>query len=118
MGSKFMASAYNRFGEPNPKATKYKSGGSVKRDYRDEKEVETVETVLENTKIVPVPQQNIGLMAAQYFGVRSALSQEDGVTVTATYFPYYDRYGNLSGFKKRDWTIPKEQRAISPLLAS
>lgn len=33
MGSKFMASAYNRFGEPNPKATKYKSGGSVKRDY-------------------------------------------------------------------------------------
>ncbi|EFE8349666.1 AAA family ATPase [Escherichia coli] len=110
MGSKFMASAYNRFGEPNPKATKYKSGGSVKRDYRDEKEVETVETVLENTKIVPVPQQNIGLMAAQYFGVRSALSQEDGVTVTATYFPYYDRYGNLSGFKKRDWTIPKEQR--------
>ena len=110
MGNKFIPSAYSRYGEPNPVATRYKSGGSMARDYRDEKEVETVETVLENTKIVPVPQQNIGLMAAQYFGVRSALSQEDGVTVVATYFPYYNRYGNLSGFKKRDWSKPKEQK--------
>lgn len=106
----FFSSAYAKFGQPNPQATKWRSGGSVRRDYRDEKEQETVESVLASTKILKVPQQNIGLDAAKYFGIRSAVSEENGVDVVATYFPYRDKYGNLTGYKKRDWTIPKEQK--------
>lgn len=106
----FFNSAYAKFGQPNPQATKWRSGGSVRRDYRDEKEQETVESVLASTKILKVPQQNIGLEAAKYFGIRSAVSEENGVDIVATYFPYYDKYGNLTGYKKRDWTVPKEQR--------
>lgn len=106
----FFSSAYAKFGQPNPQATKWRSGGSVRRDYRDEKEQETVESVLASTKILKVPQQNIGLDAAKYFGIRSAVSEENGVDIVATYFPYRDKYGNLTGYKKRDWTIPKEQR--------
>lgn len=82
----------------------------MRRDYRDEKEQETVESVLASTKILKVPQQNIGLDAAKYFGIRSAVSEENGVDIVATYFPYRDKYGNLTGYKKRDWTLPKEQK--------
>lgn len=106
----FFSSAYAKFGQPNPQATKWRSGGSVRKDYRDEKEQETVESVQASTKILKVPQQNIGLDAAKYFGIRSAVSEENGVDIVATYFPYYDKYGNLTGYKKRDWTIPKEQK--------
>lgn len=106
----FFNSAYAKFGQPNPQATKWRSGGSVRRDYRDEKEVETVESVLASTKILQVQQQNIGLEAAKYFGIRSAVSEENGVDIVATYFPYYDKYGNLTGYKKRDWSKPKEQK--------
>lgn len=106
----FFSSAYAKFGQPNPQATKWRSGGSVRRDYRDEKEQETVESVLASTKILKVPQQNIGLDAAKYFGIRSAVSEENGVDIVATYFPYRDKYGNLTGYKKRDWTLPKEQK--------
>lgn len=80
---------------------------SYRKSYFDTIETETVLSVIENTTIVAVPQQNISLKAAQYFGIRSSVSQQDGVTPTATYFPYYDQYGKLDGFMKRDWSKDK-----------
>lgn len=71
---------------------------------------ETVESVLQNTRIVAVPQMSLSLDAAKYFGIRSAVSGQDGVTVVATYLPYPDKYGKLAGFKKRDWTLAKDKK--------
>lgn len=71
---------------------------------------ETVEEVLQNTRVVAVPQMSLSLDAAKYFGIRSAVSGADGISVVATYLPYPDKYGKLIGFKKRDWTLPKDKK--------
>lgn len=89
----------------------YKKGGYIpesKHWTTNGWEKETVEDVL-TYPILPVPQQNIGKIAAHHFGIRSRLSSEDGETIIATYFPYYSQEGKLTGFKKRDWTIQKEE---------
>lgn len=104
--TKWGAGAY--FEGENPKAFRpeRKSGGKV--NYQ--KEEETVESVLDSTRILAVPQMDISLDAAKYFKIRSATDLKDGTTVVATYLPYYDKYGKLTGYKKRDWTIPKEKK--------
>lgn len=79
---------------------------------------ETVETVLQDTRIVAVPQMSLSLAAAKYFGIRSAVSGQDGITVIATYLPYPDKYGKLIGFKKRDWTLPKEKKGHFTVVGS
>lgn len=103
MASKFWGS-YD--GTPNPAARKRVSV-KTQGKWQQKEEQETVQSVLENTVVCAVPQQNISKECAEYFGIRSALSEKDGVTVVATYFPYYDHYGKLTGFKKRDWTLEK-----------
>lgn len=103
MASKFWGS-YD--GTPNPAARKRVSV-KTQGKWQQKEEQETVQSVLDNTVVCAVPQQNISKECAEYFGIRSALSEKDGVTVVATYFPYYDHYGKLTGFKKRDWTLDK-----------
>lgn len=103
MASKFWGS-YD--GTPNPAARKRVSV-KTQGKWQQKEEAETVQSVLDNTVVCAVPQQNISKECAEYFGIRSALSEKDGVTVVATYFPYYDHYGKLTGFKKRDWTLEK-----------
>ena len=103
MASKFWGS-YD--GTPNPAARKRVSV-KTQGKWQQKEEQETVQSVLDNTVVCAVPQQNISKECAEYFGIRSALSEKDGVTVVATYFPYYDHYGKLTGFKKRDWTLEK-----------
>lgn len=70
------------------------------------------ETVKDINKlpIVAVPQQSIIKEDAQYFGIRSRLNPNDSREILATYFPYYSQEGEITGYKKRDWTIPKEQK--------
>lgn len=104
--TKWGAGAY--FEGENPKAFRpTKSGGKV--NYQ-KKEEETVESILDSTRILAVPQMDISLDAAKYFKIRSATDLKDGTTVVATYLPYYDKYGKLTGYKKRDWTVPKEKK--------
>lgn len=103
MSGKFFGS-YD--GTPNPPARKRVSV-KTQGKWQQREESETVQSVLENTVICAVPQQNISKECAEYFGIRSALSEKDGITVVATFFPYYDHYGKLTGFKKRDWTLEK-----------
>lgn len=69
------------------------------------------ETVAEirNLPLLPVEDMSLSEIAAKYYKIRSAVSEEDGQTITATYIPSYDKYGKLTGYKKRDWTIPKEE---------
>ena len=68
---------------------------------------ETVEDV-NSLPIRAIPHRAISTEAAEYFGIRSSVSESDGKTITASYFPYYDQDGKLTGYKKRDWTVPKE----------
>lgn len=70
-------------------------------------EVETVEDV-SSYKCLAVPFRGLLQEDAEYFGIRSAVSEADGTTIIATYFPYYNKDGVLTGYKKRDWTVPKE----------
>jgi len=72
-------------------------------------EVETVEGV-NKLPCVEVPQQSICKEDAVHFGVRSRISTDGSGKLLATYFPYYNQEGELTGYKKRDWTIPKEQK--------
>lgn len=111
MGNSPDWGAYRKGGQDNPRAQSFGSnrntGGRVSYQQREE---ETLESVLNGTRILEVPQMSLSLDAAKYFKIRSAVSVSDGVTITATYLPYYDKYGKLTGYKKRDWTLPKEKK--------
>lgn len=84
-----------------------KKGRTFQRYYRNEKPL-TVEEV-KTFPCVSVPQQDILQEDAVFYGVRSEFSQEDGETIVATYFPYYNQEGKLTGYKRRDWTKDKEE---------
>lgn len=73
----------------------------------DTEQDETVEEVLK-CPIMAIPERNISLQAAEHFGIRTAVSEKDGKTPVAHYFPY-TLDGNIVGFKKRDLTRPKLQ---------
>lgn len=76
-----------------------KSGNNYKK--------ETLEDVLEYPCLA-IEDRGIEQKTAEKFGVRTALSEKDGMTPVAHYFPYYLE-GKLVGFKKRDLTVPKQQ---------
>lgn len=75
--------------------------------YRNEKPL-TVEEV-KTFPCVSVPHQDVLKEDAEFYGIRSEYSQEDGQTLVATYFPYYNQEGKLTGYKRRDWTKDKEE---------
>lgn len=60
-----------------------------------------------NYPMVEVPEY-VTKRSAEYFKVRSEVSQEDGVTPVKTFFPYYNQNGKLCGYKVRDWTLDKK----------
>ncbi len=70
---------------------------------------ETIEDV-NRLPIVAVPQQSIIKEDAVYYNIRSRINPENSRELLATYFPSYNQEGVLTGYKKRDWTIPKEQK--------
>ena len=84
-----------------------KKGRTFTPYYRNEKPL-TVQEV-EEFPLLAVSQQDILQEDAEYFGIRSELSQQDGQTLVATYFPYYNQEGKLTGYKRRDWTKDKEE---------
>lgn len=83
------------------KRAKY-NGGNV--TYKQE----TVEEVL-TLPCLAIEDRGINKKTAEHFGVRTALSTTDGVTPIAHYFPY-TLEGKVVGFKKRDLTVPKQQK--------
>ena len=56
------------------------------------------------------PDRQLTQEAAEYFQIRQEYSQEDGTTIVATHFPSYNQSGEITGFKRRDWTLDKEDR--------
>lgn len=90
-------------GFKNPKATSARSfGGGTQR----------VEETVEDVKTYPfkaIPERGIDEKTAERFGIRTKLSAKDGMTPEAHYFPY-TLEGKIVGFKKRDLTVPKQQK--------
>lgn len=73
-------------------------------------ERETIDDVL-NFPYLAIPERFISDKIAKYLGIRTK-ADASGAHL-AHYFPYYKRINNklvLSGFKKRDLTIPKKDR--------
>lgn len=66
---------------------------------------ETVEDV-NKYPIRAIEDRGLTKETCQHFGVRVSLSEEDGKTITAIYYPY-TRKGNIVGYKKKDLTQPK-----------
>lgn len=59
--------------------------------------------------ILPVPQMSIIQEDAEYYGIRSEISSQDGQTVVATYIPSYNQDDKITGYKRRDWSKDKDE---------
>jgi len=57
-----------------------------------------------------VPERNIRKETLQRFGVKVAVSETDGHTPTAIYFPSYNQKGKVVGYTKQDLTKNKEEK--------
>lgn len=79
------------------------------KEYKNMSGYEPKETKAEVDKypIKAIPERGLTKETCELLGVRSGVSVEDGKTVVAHYFPYYDQKGNVSGYKKRDLTKDK-----------
>ena len=69
------------------------------------------ETILDvmTYPILALEDRKITKETAGVFGVRTALSEKDGKTPVARYFPQYDERGTVTGFIKRDLTKSKHE---------
>ena len=61
-------------------------------------------------KSFDVPERGIRKETLERFGVKVALSQEDGKTPEAIYFPSYNQKGKITGYAKQDLTKSKEEK--------
>lgn len=71
---------------------------------------ETVQQVAKYPIAKGIPDRHIRQEMCEMYGVRCALSEEDGKTVTALYYPYHSKEGKLVGFKKKDLTLEKGEK--------
>ena len=53
------------------------------------------------------PDRGISKETCERFGVRAGLSEKDGKTIEAFYFPSYNQKGKIVGYKKQDITVDK-----------
>lgn len=69
---------------------------------------ETVKEVLKYP-FVEAKDRKVRKETCERFGIRAALSEKDGKTVEAYYFPSYNQKGQVVGFMKQDVTKGKEE---------
>lgn len=70
------------------------------------KKIETVADV-EKYPFKAFPERGISEETMKRFGVRAGLSEKDGKTVEAYYYPSYNKKGKITGYKKQDITVDK-----------
>lgn len=61
-------------------------------------------------KSVNIPERGIRKETLERFGVKVAVSQTDGKTPEAIYFPSYNQKGKVTGYSKQDLTKSKEEK--------
>lgn len=69
---------------------------------------ETVKEVL-TYPFVEAKDRKVSKETCERYGIRAALSEKDGKTVEAYYFPSYNQKGQIVGFMKQDITKNKEE---------
>lgn len=69
---------------------------------------ETVQDIL-SYPFVEAEDRKISKDTCKKFGVRAAVSEKDGSTVEAYYFPSYNQKGNIVGYMKQDITKAKDE---------
>lgn len=57
-----------------------------------------------------IPERGISKATCQKFGVKVGISETDGSTIEAVYFPSYDQKGKITGYKKQDLTKDKSEK--------
>jgi len=82
--------------------------GKMKETY-ERNERETVEEVLK-LGFHSCEERGIRKETCKKFGIRAALSEKDGETVEAYYFPSYNQKDKIVGFMKQDVTKSKEEK--------
>lgn len=84
----------------------------VKKSGSEMNEVYVKETVKEIQEygFAENKERNITKATCERFGVRAALSEKDGKTVEAYYFPSYNKYGEVVGYTKQDVTKAKDEK--------
>lgn len=87
------------------KAGKQKEGSEFMEFLNKEK----VEDILKYP-FVDAKDRGIRKETCERFGIRAALSENDGKTVEAYYFPSYNQKGKIVGFSKQDVTKSKEEK--------
>ena len=87
------------------KKDKHKDGGTV--TYQQSKE--TVDEV-QKFPFIAATDRGISKATCKKFGIRAGLSETDGETVEAYYFPSYNQKGKLVGYMKQDVTKNKEEQ--------
>lgn len=61
-------------------------------------------------KAVDIPERNIRKETLERFQVKVAVSQTDGKTPEAVYFPSFNQKGKVTGYTKQDLTKGKEEK--------
>lgn len=56
------------------------------------------------------PMRGIRRETMEKFGVRVGVSEKDGTTIEAIYFPSYSQKGKITGYKKQDLTLDKSEK--------
>lgn len=82
------------------------------RDMKSGAEHQTKELVADVIKYPTAVWDERGIRKEtfEHFGVKMSVSEQDGKTPTAIYYPYYDQKGKVTGYKKRDLTLDKEDK--------
>jgi len=70
---------------------------------------ETIEDI-QKYPYVAAEDRNIRKEICERFGIRAGMSEIDGETVVAYYFPSYNQKGKIVGYSKQDITKSKEER--------
>jgi len=70
------------------------------------KKVETVADV-QKYPFKDFPERGIRKEVCEKFGVRAGLSEKDGKTIEAFYFPSFNQKGKITGYKRQDITVDK-----------
>ena len=88
----------------------FKAGKTNKgTEFMEVQNKETVEDI-QKYPFQDAPERGITKATCKRFGIRAGLSETDGETVEAYYFPSYNQKGKIVGYKKQDITKGKEEK--------
>lgn len=85
---------------------KVKKGAKEMSDFVSKETVQEIKTY----PFVENPQRGISKETCMRFGVRATLSEKDGKTPTAFYFPSHNKKGEIVGYSKQDLTKQKDEK--------